>query len=388
MENIKKQSVELLQQLVRIPSLSGDEQAVAQAVEKKLKDLKFDEVWVDNLGSVIGVRKGAEPGAHIVFDAHMDVVQMGQRDAWQHEPFGGELSDGKVWGRGSTDTKGSLAGMIMALGSLDRGDIHGTVSLVASVGEEVFEGVGLKNALTQLKPDGVVVGEPTQCRLGTGQKGRAKFWLRATGKPAHSSTPEQGENAVYKAANLIERIRQLPPNSSEIMGKGVVELIDVISEPYPSTSMVPYACLLHYDRRLVENEKPEEILATYQKNLQDIKGWEVDFELIEFQAYTGSKVSQPDFHPAWYWPEETEWVRLAQQALVESRLDPTPFVAPYCTNGSTSAGEMGISSLIFGPSTIHLAHVVDEYIEVDEYLRGMRGFANLAKKLGNFRQIG
>jgi len=388
MENIEKQSVEFLQHLVKIPSLSGYEQAVAQAVETKLKDLKFDDVWVDDLGSVIGIRKGTQPGAHIVFDAHMDVVQMGLRDAWQHEPFGGELSDGKVWGRGSTDTKGSLAGMIMALGSLDRDDIHGTVSLVASVGEEVFEGVGLKNALTQLKPDGVVVGEPTQCRLGTGQKGRAKFWLRTTGKPAHSSTPEQGENAVYKAANLIGRIKQLPPRSSETMGNGVVELIDMISEPYPSTSMVPYACLLHYDRRLVENEKPEEILAAYKKNLQDIKGWEVDFELIEFQAYTGSKVSQPDFHPAWYLSAETEWVRLAQQALVESGLDPTPFVAPYCTNGSTSAGEMGIPSLIFGPSTIHLAHVVDEFIEVEEYLRGMRGFANLAKKLGNFRQIG
>ena len=113
----------------------------------------------------------------------------------------------------------------------------------------------------------------------------------------------------------------------------------------------------------------------------------MNFELIEFQAYTGSKISQPDFHPAWYWPEETEWVRLAQQALLESGLNPTPFVAPYCTNGSTSAGEMGIPSLIFGPSTIHLAHVVDEYIEVEEYLRGMKGFVNLAKILGNFRKI-
>ncbi len=388
MENTEKQSVEFLQQLVKIPSLSGDEQAVAQAVEKKLKELKFDDVWRDDLGSVIGTRKGAEAGAHIVFDAHMDVVQVGQRDAWQHEPFGGELFDGKVWGRGSTDTKGSLAGMIMALGSLEARDIHGTVSLVASVGEEVFEGVGLKNALTQLKPDGVVIGEPTQCRLGISQKGRAKFWLKAFGKPAHSSTPEQGENAVYKAANLIERIRSMPPRRSEIMDKGVVELVDVISEPYPGISMVPYACLLHYDRRLVENETPEGILAEYQEALQDIKGWEVDFELIEFQTYTGIKVIKPDFHPAWYSSAETDLVRLAQQALTESDLDPTPFVAPYCTNGSTSAGEMGIASLIFGPSTIHLAHVIDEYIEVEEYLRGVKGFTNLAKQLGYFRQIG
>ena len=132
--------VAFLQELVQIPSLTGELSEIADLVERKMQALDFDEVWRDEVGNVIARKQGHAPGVSLLFDAHMDVVQIGDLGRWHHSPFGAEISDDRLWGRGATDTKASLAGMIVGLGRMPRESFSGTVYVTGSLEEEIIEG--------------------------------------------------------------------------------------------------------------------------------------------------------------------------------------------------------------------------------------------------------
>ncbi|MDT8898326.1 M20/M25/M40 family metallo-hydrolase [Thermanaerothrix sp. 4228-RoL] len=383
---LQDEVVALLQALVRTPSLSGQERALADLVEARLRRLSFDHVERDTWGNVIASRQGYAPGPHLLFDAHMDVVAPGEATAWAGgDPYSGRLEGGRVWGRGATDTKGSLAAMLIAIGHLPATEFRGTLTVVASVGEETLEGAALGQVCAQLRPDLVIIGEPTEGRLGIGQKGRAKLWFRAQGRPAHSSTPEEGHNAIYVAAEVVQRIRALPLLTHPILGAGVMEALDIHSEPYPSASTIPYTCLVRYDRRLVVGETPESVLQPYREAFGGREDLTFGFEEVTLSTYTGATLRTPDFHPAWLWAESTPWVQQALASLRAAGLRAETFIAPYCTNASTTAGELGLPTLIYGPSSIALAHKVNEYIEVNDVLAAVLGYQALAKGL---REIG
>ncbi len=374
------ETIQLHQDLVRCPSYSGEEKSCADRVEAYLQSGRFDQIWRDPYGSVIGVRRSAQPGPVILFDAHMDVVPLGDTAAWQHDPFGAELSGGRIWGRGATDTKASLAGILTAVNHLESSEFCGTLVVCGSVGEECIEGSGLAEALDVHRPDFVVIGEPTDCRIGIGQKGRARLHFTAGGRSAHSSTPEAGENALLKAAEMLRRMEHLPLPEMEWLGKGVLAALQISSLPSPSASTIPYACSFDCDRRLIAGETPEVILAEYADAFRDISNWQAAIDEVSYTTYTGHTLKTPDFHAGWLTPPDSKWVKAAQAALQAAGLAGELYAVPYCTNGSVCA-EKNIPRLVFGPSTIHLAHVVDEYIEIDELERGVKGFYRLAQKL-------
>lgn len=373
--------IECLQALVRAASLSGAEQETARLVQAQLTALGFEAVACDSLGNVTGRRTGSQPGARVLFDAHMDVVPVTSPVEWQHAPFGGEVSAGRVWGRGAADTKASLAAMLYALASLPAEQLHGEVVFCASVGEEVLEGAGLSAVLDSVQPDRVIVGEPTDCRLGIAQRGRARLVFSAHGAAAHSSSPDQSGNAVYRAADLVERIRRMPLPSHPQVGSGLMAPIQVQSQPFPSLSTQPYLCEVTYDRRLVPGESAAGILEEYRRALSDLPNWDVHLDEAGYTTWTGAPLRQPDFHPAWALDPDDPLVSRAATALKSAGIPAETFAAPYCTNGSASSGERGIPTLIFGPGSITQAHAVDESIPIEEVLRGVRAYAALACEL-------
>lgn len=374
--------IEFLQKLVQAESLTGNEAAAARLVEQHWRALGFEDVHTDRLGNVIARRRGARPGLRLLLDAHLDVVPATSPQEWRFPPFSGELTEGRVWGRGSADTKASLAAMTGALAALPPDDLYGEVYLSASVGEEVLEGAAFSAVLDEVQPDVVVIGEPSDCRLGIAQRGRARLVFTVQGKAAHSSAPEAGQNAIENAAAFIRRIAGLPLPAHPLLGQGLMTAIQMQSQPYPSLSTTPYRCEVVYDRRLMPGESMAGIIEEYNRFLADVKNWQVIIPEEGFTTFTGVELRRPDFHPGWALDPRSEWVERAVAALHSAGLPGETFAVPYCTNGSTSGGERGIPTLIYGPGSIHQAHRVDESIEVEEVLRAERGYRALMSALG------
>ena len=371
------QVIALTRELVRAESLPGQEREAAIISERWMKQLGYDEVRTDRFGSVVGRRRGAGPGRTIHFDGHIDIVPATSREKWTHAPFGAELSGGRIWGRGSSDMKGPVAAMICAGAFLPREQFSGTIAVSASVGEETLEGPALAAILREHPADVVIIGESSELKIGIGQKGRAGIQIETRGVPAHSSRPEEGVNAVYKMIEVVNRLRALPPPTDPLLTPGISELVEIVSAPYPGTSIVPDGCRVRIDRRLVRGETRDSVLATYRDALRSIDGVDVSYLQVALPCYTGEVITMDDFHPAWVTPREGELTGRAVRALTSVGLPIDYFTSRYCANGSASAGEMGIPTMIFGPSTPALAHTIDEYIGVEHLVRGAEAYMSL-----------
>jgi putative selenium metabolism hydrolase len=380
--NIEQEVVRFLQDLVHARGIGGELADVADVAVRRMHSLGFDKVWQDEVGNVIGMRRGNKPGPRLVFDAHMDTVEVGDRTAWKHDPFGGELSEGKIWGRGAIDDKGSLAAFTVALASMPREAIFGEVYAVGTVGEEQLEGAALDYVLDAIKPDGVIIGEPTDCRLGIGHKGRARVNLNLHGVACHSSSPEVGVNAIDKAMEAIRRVRQIAPVEDSLLGCSVMEPIQIISSPFPSASTIPYACQVVFDRRMVRGETRQTVIELHRKALNGLDDCTIDFEEVEISSYTGKTIKNLDFHPAWAIEPDSQWVQLSLKGMKAAGIPEVYYGTPYCTNGSGSAGERGIPTILFGPGSVLLAHMTDEYSEVADLVRSVYGYMEIARSLG------
>jgi len=370
--------ISLCQQLVRAPSFSGDERHAAEIVARALHDFDFDAITTDAFGSVIGIRRGARPGKMILLDAHLDVAPILDRDAWTRDPFGGEIADGKIWGRGACDDKGALAAMICAAGNLPRDSFAGQIIISASVCEENLTGAAFARIFDHHRADVVIIGEPTELQLGVAQKGRAGIAIHTRGKSAHTSRPELGENAMYKMLDAITRLRAIALPRDPQLGQGILELIEIASAPMPGTGFVPHACRARFVARTLPGESRDLVLARVQNALVDITGCAVELEQLAQVCYTGATLAMDDFIPGWRVDANDEWLPKMVSALRAAGLPDETFAAPFGTNASVSAAR-DIPTFIFGPGSIAQAHVVDEWIAVDELIAGERSYREIIR---------
>ena len=379
----EKQVISLCQDLIRIKSYSGKEGQVVEKLKNAMLELGFDDFYIDDYGSITGHIKGKQPGPKLLFDGHLDTVPVPEPSDWIHEPFGGEIDKGKIYGRGASDMKGALAAMACAAAWFAedcKGNFSGDLYVVGSVHEECFEGISSRMVSKRVEPDYVVIGEASLGKLKRGQKGRAEIVVETFGKPAHSANPDSGINAVYNAALLIEQIRKLPVSSHSVLGDGILELTDIKSSPYPGASVVPDYCKMTYDRRLLVGETPESVLkpildliVTMQLDDPEFKA-NASFAQGREDCYTGAVIGGERYFPAWLLEEEDEYVKNVRQGLIEAGLDAEISHYNFCTNGSHYAGEAGIKTIGFGPSPENLAHTIDEYIEISQLTMAARGY--------------
>ena len=253
-EERKEELIELTRALVSKRSESGHEAEAAGVLERYMRGRGFDQVTVDGLGSVIGMIAGNRPGPRVLFDGHLDTVPVADPAAWTHDPYGCEIAGGRMYGRGTSDMKGAVAAFTAAAHffAQDRNrDFPGEIYIAGTVHEECFEGVAARSVSRIVRPDYVVIGEASQCDLKIGQRGRAEIVVETFGVPAHSANPEKGVNAVYAMCKAVEAIRQLPCPEHPVLGRGILELTDIKSAPYPGASVVPSRCRATYDQGLL-----------------------------------------------------------------------------------------------------------------------------------------
>lgn len=374
--------IELTQKLVRCQGGAGDEKLAADLLAGEMRALGYDRVAVDENGSVLGIIEGRQPGPTLLLDGHLDTVGVAPGLPWSHEPFGGQVVGAKLYGRGATDMKGPLAAATAAAAGIDRSRISGRVAVSGSVMEEVLEGVALKTVMDALEPDFVVICEPSDLVLITGSRGRAEIQVETLGKPAHSSRPQEGINAVQAMLPVIQALEVLPLPVHPTIGRAILALTEIISEPYPAHSVIPSRCRATYDRRLVPGETQESVLVSFS-DLPTIPGASVSASIAkgEYSTYTGRRLEVDKWFPAWEIERGHPLVRKAAHGLEAAGLPVACGTYQFCTNAAYSAGVAQTPTIGYGPSQASLAHVVDEYILIDELLQAVRGYEGIILSL-------
>ncbi|PKL22235.1 MAG: YgeY family selenium metabolism-linked hydrolase [Spirochaetae bacterium HGW-Spirochaetae-4] len=376
------------QDLIRLKSLSGNEQAVAERIIREMRELGYDEIRSDQYGNVIGKLNG-DGRRSILFEGHMDIVDVPDAAAWSVDPFGAVIKDGRLYGRGAADMKAALAAMIHGAATSKGTRTGADIWVVAVVYEEVFEGVGFGKVLDHIAPDAVVLGEPNNLEIAIGQKGRAEIILETIGVNAHSAHPERGVNAIDQMVRLLHHLRKTPPAVSPQLGEGIMVATDMISSPYPGTSIIPSRCRVTLDRRLLEDEDRESVLAPIRSTIDTLESLdpsfkaEVSYAREALPTYTGESLTSERFYPGWYLDEEDFLVLAAKKVYSDMGLDPLVRTYQFCTDGSESAGNRHIPTIGIGPGKVGQAHVVDEYVEIQQILLVAEIYGRLAAEYWN-----
>ena len=239
-----------------------------------------------------------------------------------------------------------------------------------------MEGVSLAAVMDALDPDFVIIGEATDLNLNIGGRGRAEIKLEALGKPAHSSSPHLGVNAVHRMIPAIQAIEQLSLGHDPLLGPSIMALTDIISEPYPGNSVIPSRCRVTYDRRLLPGETESSVLDGLRQ-LPELADIDVRLAQGQHATYTGAMLEAVKFFPAWKLPPEHSLVQKALAGLRTAGQNPQLGAYRFCTNAAYSAGRAGVPTIGFGPGAEARAHIVDEFIELEELFAAARGYAAL-----------
>jgi putative selenium metabolism hydrolase len=249
----------------------------------------------------------------------------------------------------------------------------------ASVLEEVMEGGSLRAIMDALRPDFVVIGEATNLNLNRGGRGRAEIHIEAIGRPAHSSSPHLGLNAIHEMVKIITSIERLPLPADPVLGPAQLVLTDIISEPYPAYSVIAGRCRVTYDRRLLPGETPESVLGaiTALRELQPIH-FTAALAQGEHCTHTGAVLRGPKFFPAWLFAEDHPFIQTALRGLAAAGLTPALGAYRFCTNAAYSAGTARVPTVGFGPAAEGDAHVVNERLELAALARAAQGYHGLA----------
>ena len=359
--------IELTQKLVQTPGLSGAESDVADIVEDAMNALGFNKVFRDALGNVVGLVGPKAETTALLFDAHMDVVP--PAGEWRMDPFGGEIIDGRLYGRGSTDTKAGLAAAICGVAAAAKsGRLNRQVAVSATVLEESLECVALGAVVESLRPEQVVICEPSNLTIKLGQKGRAEILLTVAGIPAHAAFPARGKNPILLAAKGLAALEKIQLPKDPFIGGAILVATDIISDPYPSISLIPPRVTVRFDRRTIPGESEEIILNQILDALKSVDdhAFSVSVTRDTVQAYTGKAIEAPRLFTAWKVEQDLPLVKAAQAGVIAAGLEPEFGFWGFCTNGSETAGKRNIPTIGLGPGVEDDAHIADESISVEE----------------------
>ena len=379
LEEIRPDLISFAQKIVQTRSYTCQEGDVAHLVMAKMQELGYDEVTMDEVGNVIG--RIGEGEAALLFDGHMDTVGVMDEALWSIGPFSGEIRDGKLYGRGSADTKCPLVAAIYGAVLAKRAGLAEgkAIYVSASAMEEDYDGEAVRLMLEKrpdLRPRGVVICEPTSLMIATGHRGRSLIEINMQGKSAHGSAPELGINPVYLMQEVVARVQKLADELAAREGEhGSVALTNVYCNT-ASNNSVPQDATIILDRRLALGES-EEIIGAEMDKLVEGTGATWCFSDIRDKTWCGYSFLFHSFLPAWE-VSPTHPLVQAASAACETRNTPVRlYKMGCCTNGVTTAGMYQLPSIVFGPGNLAQAHSRDEFCSVEELVTAAGIHANL-----------
>ena len=383
----EKDTADFLVSMVSTPSFSGKEKDVIEVIKKEMLKVGFDEVRIDGLGSIIG-RIGNGPRV-IAFDAHIDTVYPGDMSLWSFDPFQGHIKDGKVWGRGTVDQKGGMAAMVYAAKIIKELDLNDefTIYFTGTVMEEDCDGLCWQYLINEekIKPEMVVITEPTNMNIYRGHRGRMEMTVEVQGLSCHGSAPERGDNAIYKISRVALEIEKLNARLKDdaFLGKGTVTVTQVFFSS-PSQCAVPDAATIQLDRRLTFGETKESAVAEVQEAARLAGYPDAKVKVLQYteKAYTGKVYPTDKYFPTWVVGEDSVWLKNAVAAYTET-LGKKPVVDKwtFSTNAIAIAGMNDIPCIGMGPGNEVYAHAPNEACPVEHLSQSVAFYAGLVAKL-------
>lgn len=375
--------IEFAQSLVRIQSLPGQEEAAIRLVASKMTALGYDEVTIDSMGNVLGRIGDGETA--LLFDSHVDTVAVNDEEEWEYPPFSGVVADGRLHGRGSVDMKSAAAASLYA-GAIARRlgfDAGKTVYVSCSVLEEDCDGENLKHMFRELnlRPDYVIICEPSNNSITLGHKGKAQIVIRTHGVSAHGASPEKGVNAIYEMAEIIQRVEATNAALMRTGGQKGTLVMSRISSTAASLNAVPSECEAYLDRRIAPGETAEDIRREMDRLVASKRAsWQVG--TLYRTSWTGLPITYEPFHMAWQIDPEHELARACAAAYQDTFAGQQPEFTfwDFSTNAVTPTS-LGIPTIGFGPGDPKLAHMPNEACPVQQIVDASRFYARLIRRL-------
>lgn len=385
-EEYKDDMVKFLRDMIRIPSTSCNEEKVILRIKDEMEKVGFDEIKIDKMGNILG--RIGNGKTIIAMDAHIDTVDVGDSDLWKVDPFEGDLKDGIIYGRGASDQEGGMASMVYAGKIIKELGLTGdyTLYVTGTVMEEDCDGLCWQYIIEQdkIKPDFVVITEPTNLNIYRGHRGRMEMIVTTKGLSCHGSAPERGVNAVYKMVPIIQGIEKLNENLKDdpFLGKGTVTVTQIFFKS-PSQCAVPDECTIQLDRRLTVGETMDTAVA----EIKALKGAEdaiVEVLTYAQPSYTGLVYPTEKYYPTWVTDEDHVLVRSAVNTYKEMfNKEPKIDKWTFSTNGVSIMGRFGIPTIGFGPANEVHAHSPHDQLPVQDLVEACKFYAAFPKNLLN-----
>ena len=351
------------------------EASVAKYVAGFLDELGLDVTQEEALpgrANVVGRLRGEGGGKSLAFNTHMDTVPEG--NGWTHEPFSAEVVEGRLYGRGAADAKGTLAALLAAIEAIVRSDIRlrGDLVMTAVVDEEASS-TGARKLVPTLDVDLALVGEPTSMQVGIAHRGSLRPVLAVTGRTAHSSRPEQGINAIYQSVPVIEAFRgyaeRIKDRSHALCGSPSAAI--TMMSAGIAENVIPGRCELTLDRRMIPGELEADVIAEIESVLDGVRRSrpDVDVRIERMLATTGGASELDRDHP------------LVELAVVSATAATGKHAAVIGLSGAcdmTHFRARGVPCVVLGPGDGAQAHQPDEHIDVRELQEGALAYCLVA----------
>ncbi|MYE68807.1 MAG: M20/M25/M40 family metallo-hydrolase [Gemmatimonadetes bacterium] len=400
-------AVAFAQDLIRIPSLPGEEGELTRRVAAEMEALGYDDVYTDELGSVVGVVRGSggavggNGSPTVMLSCHLDMVAAGDPEEWEHPPFDGMIAGGYLHGRGAMDIKGPLAIQTHVAAAL-KGRAAGDIIVAHPVFEE-RGGWGMDH-LTRpdggLRPDVVIIGESTHGDIAIGHRGRCEVEIVAQGLAGHASAPDRARNALDLVPAILAGVRDLAARqqSDDVLGAASVVATGIDAVP-ASLNVIPDRATVTLDWRILPGDTVETLLARVREairpHLERMRagggvhgragagngpvtnagrtgrpdGVEVRAATERQTAYTGIQEDRLILSPGFLMDPGDPIVTAAAQAIGTRNGNGSPArVRPwtFATDGGWTCGVRGIPTIGFAPGEERHAHTNTERLSLDE----------------------
>ncbi|MGD2143739.1 MAG: M20/M25/M40 family metallo-hydrolase [Anaerolineae bacterium] len=390
----QRRMVRFCRRMVQTPSLSGQEGDIAALIRAEMEHLRYDDVWVDEVGNVIGAMKGAS-GPSVMLNCHMDQVDAGDPDEWPYGPFSARVADETIWGRGASDTKGAIAAQVYAVGLMKaEGRAFPGDTYVTCVVHEETGSWGTQFLLGCLKTDVGILGEATANHIAHGHRGRTEVIVHLRGRAAHASVASPETNPLFALAAFLRRMRSLALPEDPTLGPAMLTPTRCYTDQ-ESGNMTPDHARLHLDWRSLPEDKAavlpsggggahgllNELRAVLEESCPSGVTGTVELLVQDVRSYTGLETSLPASAPSYLLDPHRPPVSSAQEIL-EEHLARSVTVAPwgFATDGGYMV-EAGIPTIGFSPCEQQYAHTIQDQVRIDLMIEAVRGNMALVAEL-------